>query len=88
LKLVIMPHNLMIVDYALGQLGSVHDAYAFQGMQIAQDHMTLLPPGHWTWVDTVYPTERWCVVPFKKPRGGNINCKQNTYNQYVSGVHT
>ncbi|KIK80652.1 hypothetical protein PAXRUDRAFT_158096, partial [Paxillus rubicundulus Ve08.2h10] len=77
---VIMPHNLMIVDYALGQPGSMHDAHAFQGMQIAQDHATLLPPGHWTWADTAYPTERWCVVPFKKPRGGNLNHKQNTYN--------
>ncbi|KIM63033.1 hypothetical protein SCLCIDRAFT_118423, partial [Scleroderma citrinum Foug A] len=26
---IIMPHNLMIVDYALGQPGSMHDAYAF-----------------------------------------------------------
>ncbi|KIM50126.1 hypothetical protein SCLCIDRAFT_78656, partial [Scleroderma citrinum Foug A] len=30
-QLVIMPHNLMIVDYALGQPGSIHDSYAFQG---------------------------------------------------------
>ena len=29
LKAIIMPHNLMIVDYALGQPGSMHDAYAF-----------------------------------------------------------
>ncbi|KIK75552.1 hypothetical protein PAXRUDRAFT_172513 [Paxillus rubicundulus Ve08.2h10] len=71
-QLVIMPHNLRIVDYALGQPGSVHDAYTSQGTHIAQDHATLIPCGHWTWADTAYPTEKWCVcvMPFKKPRGG------------------
>ncbi|KIJ58650.1 hypothetical protein HYDPIDRAFT_102251, partial [Hydnomerulius pinastri MD-312] len=35
-QLVIMPHNLLVVDYSLGHPGSVHDAYAFQGTQLAQ----------------------------------------------------
>ncbi|KIK91419.1 hypothetical protein PAXRUDRAFT_149532, partial [Paxillus rubicundulus Ve08.2h10] len=87
-QLVIMPHNLTIIAYALGQLGSMHDSYALQGTHIVQDHATLLPPVHCMWADTAYPTERWCVMLFKKPRGGNLNCKQNTYNQYVSKVHT
>ncbi|KIK99441.1 hypothetical protein PAXRUDRAFT_132042, partial [Paxillus rubicundulus Ve08.2h10] len=69
-KLVIMPHNLMIANYALGQPRSVHDAYAFQNMHIAKNHETLILWGHWMWADTAYPTEKWCVVPFKKPQGG------------------
>ncbi|KIK86886.1 hypothetical protein PAXRUDRAFT_152518, partial [Paxillus rubicundulus Ve08.2h10] len=69
LKLVIMPHNLRIVKYALGQPRSVHNAYAFQGTQIAQDHAMLIPHGHWTWADTRHPTKKWFIMPFKKPRG-------------------
>ncbi|KIK20050.1 hypothetical protein PISMIDRAFT_106417 [Pisolithus microcarpus 441] len=77
----------MIVDYALGQPGSVHDAYAFQGMQISQDLANLIPAQHWVWVDSAYPTETWCVVPFKKPCRGHLTCRQNTYNHYLSKVH-
>ncbi|KIK12989.1 hypothetical protein PISMIDRAFT_72181, partial [Pisolithus microcarpus 441] len=62
---IIMPHNLMIIDYALGQPGSVHDAYAFQGTQMSQDPTNLIPARHWIWADSAYPTETWCVVPFK-----------------------
>ncbi|KIK79474.1 hypothetical protein PAXRUDRAFT_161215 [Paxillus rubicundulus Ve08.2h10] len=91
-QLVIMPHNLRIVNYALGQPGSVHDVYAFQGTQIAQDHATLIPCGHWTWADTAYPTEKWCVMPFKKPRGGTKTksriCIINMYQRYTPWVHT
>ncbi|KIK11569.1 hypothetical protein PISMIDRAFT_122415 [Pisolithus microcarpus 441] len=57
----------MIVNYALGQPGSVHDAYAFQGTRILQDPANLIPARHWVWADSAYPTETWCVVPKKKP---------------------
>jgi hypothetical protein len=43
---VILPLNLVIMDYALGQPGSVHDAYVFQGTRIFREHATLLPPSH------------------------------------------
>ncbi|KAG2745641.1 hypothetical protein P692DRAFT_20741219 [Suillus brevipes Sb2] len=65
---VIMPHNLLIVDYALGHPGSVHDAYAFRSTRIYQEHDTLLPPDHWVWADSAYPLSTCCVTPFKKPR--------------------
>jgi hypothetical protein len=81
-----MPHNLLIVDYGLGHPGSVHDAYAFQGTRIASQPATLIPHDHWIWADTAYPTETWCVVPFKKPRGGGLSQNQNRYNRYVSKV--
>ena len=29
-----LPYDLLVVDYGLGHLGSVHDAYAFQDIQI------------------------------------------------------
>ncbi|KIK74133.1 hypothetical protein PAXRUDRAFT_176578 [Paxillus rubicundulus Ve08.2h10] len=37
-KLVIMLHNLLIVDYTLGQPGSGHDVYTFQNTHIAKNH--------------------------------------------------
>ena len=79
-----MPHNLMIVDYALGQPGSVHDAYTFQGTQMSQDPTNLISPNHWIWADSAYPCETWCTVPFKKPHGGRLTWRQNTYNHYLS----
>jgi len=87
-KAIIMPHNLMIVDYALGQPGSVHDAYAFQGTQMSQDPVNAIPPHHWIWADSAYPCKTWCAVPFKKPRGGSLTRRQNTYNRYLSKVRT
>ncbi|KIK80354.1 hypothetical protein PAXRUDRAFT_61731, partial [Paxillus rubicundulus Ve08.2h10] len=36
-QLVIMPHNLLIVDYTLGQLGSFHNMYTFQNTCIAKN---------------------------------------------------
>ncbi|KIK16359.1 hypothetical protein PISMIDRAFT_113593 [Pisolithus microcarpus 441] len=76
----------MIVDYALGQPGSVHNTYVFQGTRISQDPANLIPARHWVWADSAYPTETWCVVPFKKPRGGHLTRRQNTYNRYLSKV--
>jgi DDE superfamily endonuclease len=67
-----MPHNLMIVDYALGQPGSVHDAYAFQGTQMVQNPAGVIPLHQWIWTDSVYPCETWCAVPFMKLHGGNL----------------
>ncbi|KIK33477.1 hypothetical protein CY34DRAFT_99522 [Suillus luteus UH-Slu-Lm8-n1] len=67
---VIMPHNLMIVDYCLGQPGSVHDAYAFKSTRLYEEHANLLPDGHWVWADSAYPLEPWCIPPFKKPHNG------------------
>ncbi|KIO11381.1 hypothetical protein M404DRAFT_127245 [Pisolithus tinctorius Marx 270] len=81
-----MTHNLSIVDYALGQPGSVHDAFAFRGTRMYQDPASFIPPHHWIWADSAYPTEKWCVVPFKKPRGGSLTRRQNIYNQYLSKV--
>ncbi|KAG2059183.1 hypothetical protein BDR06DRAFT_1072085 [Suillus hirtellus] len=58
---VIMPHNLLIVDYSLGHPGSIHDAYAFRSTRIYQEHDTLLPAGHWVWADSAYPLDTWSV---------------------------
>lgn len=74
----------MFVDYGLGQPGSVHDAYAFQGTQTATSSGRTLPQGHWIWVDSAYSSERWCVVPFKKPWNRNLTYRQNIYNCYLS----
>ncbi|KIM56625.1 hypothetical protein SCLCIDRAFT_132182 [Scleroderma citrinum Foug A] len=75
----------MIVDYALGQPGSVHNAYAFHRTQIYQDP-GLIPQHHWIWADSAYPCEKWCAIPFKKPHGGGLTHRQNTYNRYLSKI--
>ncbi|KAG2063257.1 hypothetical protein BDR04DRAFT_1131128 [Suillus decipiens] len=48
---VILPHNLLIVDYFLGHPGSVHDAFAFRSTHLYEEHADLLPDGHWIWAD-------------------------------------
>ncbi|KAG2344980.1 hypothetical protein BDR05DRAFT_975204 [Suillus weaverae] len=85
---VIMPHNLLIVDYALGHPGSIHDAYAFRSTRIYQEHDTLLPPDHWVWADSAYPLSTWCVTPFKKPCNGRLTANQRTFNFHLSSVCT
>jgi len=86
LQLVVMPHNLLVVDYGLGHPGSVHDAYAFQGTQLAQRPVQLIPKDHWIWADSAYPTQTWCVVLFKATRTLPLSREQKTYNQYLSKV--
>ena len=83
-----MPHNLLIVDYRLGHPGSVHDAWAFRGTRIASRPAQLIPDSHWMWADSAYPSETWCVVPFKKPKGRRLSQDQNVYNKYLSKVCT
>ncbi|KIK22273.1 hypothetical protein PISMIDRAFT_102807 [Pisolithus microcarpus 441] len=76
----------MIVDYSLGQPGSVHNAYAFQGTQVFQDPTNILPPCHWIWADSAYPSKMWCAVLFKRPHGGGLMHRQNIYNHYISKI--
>jgi hypothetical protein len=83
-----MPHNLLIVDYALGHPGSVHDAYAFRSTCIYQEHDTLLPADHWIWADSAYPLSTWCITPFKKPCNGCLTANQRTFNFHLSSVCT
>ncbi|KIN96799.1 hypothetical protein M404DRAFT_162250, partial [Pisolithus tinctorius Marx 270] len=86
--LIVLLHNLLVMDYRLGHLGSVHDVWAFQGTCITSNPMQLIPCDHWMWVDSAYPLEMWCVVPFKKPKGGRLSQDQNVYNKYLSKVCT
>jgi len=85
LQLVIMLHNLRIVDYGLGHPGSVHDAYAFQGTRMGRNPEQIIPPDHWIWADSAYPLQRWCVVPFKAT-GEGLTRTKNLYNKYLSKV--
>ena len=83
-----MPHNLLVADYGLGHPGSVHDAYAFQGTQVAQRADQVLPANHWIWADSAYPSQTWCVVPFKAARSVALSRGQKVYNQHLSKVRT
>ncbi|KAG2335739.1 hypothetical protein BDR05DRAFT_855594, partial [Suillus weaverae] len=62
---VVMPQNLLIVDYSIGHVGSAHDVYAFHSTCVFEDHEALLGDNHWIWADSAYPLEPWCIVPFK-----------------------
>ncbi|KIK12607.1 hypothetical protein PISMIDRAFT_120564 [Pisolithus microcarpus 441] len=53
---------------------------------MSQDLANLIPTHHWIWADLAYPTETWCVVPFKKLHGGQLTHRQNIYNHYLSKV--
>jgi len=80
-----MPHNLHIVDYGLGHLGSIRDSYAFQGTQMVKDPGRVIPQDHWIWADSMYPTQTWCVIPFKAV-GGGLTKTKNLYNKYLLRV--
>ncbi|KAF8551933.1 hypothetical protein OG21DRAFT_1417053, partial [Imleria badia] len=83
-QLIVMLHNLHIVDYGLGHPGSVHDVYAFLGTRTAQNPDMMIPPEHWIWADSVYVTQMWCVVPFKSTGGTGLSQSRNIYNKYLS----
>ena len=79
-----MPHNLLVADYGLGHPRSVHDVYAFQGTQMAQRANGVLPANHWIWADSTYPSQTWCIVPFKAARSVVLSRGQKVYNQHLS----
>ncbi|KAG2071486.1 hypothetical protein BDR04DRAFT_1194035, partial [Suillus decipiens] len=83
---IIMPHNLLIVDYSLSHTGSMYDAYAFKATCIYQEHDALLQDNHWIWVDSAYVLEKWCIPSFKKPWNGCLMRDQKTFNFSLSHV--
>ena len=64
---IINTPNLKIIDYASGFVGSHHDTYCFASTRLAQEHGKLLAGGEWVWADVGFPTETWCMIPYKKP---------------------
>lgn len=86
LKLINLVHNVRIVDYALGHTGSAHNSAAFASTRYYEEHDTLLEPGEWIWADSAYPVTPWCVPPFKKPSGGQLDQEQRRFNYRLSSI--
>ncbi|EGO04427.1 hypothetical protein SERLA73DRAFT_68108 [Serpula lacrymans var. lacrymans S7.3] len=59
---------------------------AFHDTHIYNKHQTLFGPNEWIWADSAYPSEKWCVVPFKKPPGGQITHNQKVFNYHLSKI--
>lgn len=86
LKVINLLHNTRIVDYGVGHTGSVHDSAAFADTRYYREHQTLLQPGEWIWVDSAYPSTTWCVPPFKRPSGGQLDREQKRFNYRLSSI--
>ncbi|KIJ11105.1 hypothetical protein PAXINDRAFT_40692, partial [Paxillus involutus ATCC 200175] len=71
-QIIIFPHNLRIVDYSIGIPGSLHDSNAFQHTLCAWSPESFFGNNEWLWADSAYASQKWCVVPFKKPTGGSL----------------
>ncbi|KAF8576129.1 hypothetical protein K439DRAFT_1649368 [Ramaria rubella] len=86
-QLISMP-NLRIIDYGVGLPDSQHDAMAWKGTRIPQEHEQLLGRDEWVWADTAYPLQTWCQAPYKKFIRPDKDLPENAkYNYYVSRVH-
>lgn len=85
-KVVIYPHNLRIVDYTIGVPGSLHDSTTFQNSRLANSPGDFFGPNEWLWADSAYSCQPWCIVPFKKPTGGNLTRSQKKFNYHLSKV--
>ena len=81
-----LPDSLRIVDYSIGHTGSIHDSWAFCNTLIYWKHEDIFAPGEWVWADAAYPADTWCIIPFKKPAGGELSLDQKTFNYYLSKV--
>jgi len=75
------------MDYGVGHIGSVHNAWAFQSTRTFKEHDKIFGPDKWQWADSAYPSETWPVSPYKKPVGSELSPDQWTYNYYISKVH-
>ncbi|KIK17969.1 hypothetical protein PISMIDRAFT_110346, partial [Pisolithus microcarpus 441] len=64
-QVIILPHNLRIVDYMIGVPGSLHNSSIFSHTPIYHHPEMFLGADKWIWADSAYPLLPWCVVPFK-----------------------
>ncbi|OCH84643.1 hypothetical protein OBBRIDRAFT_741246, partial [Obba rivulosa] len=70
LQVVILVDSLLIVDYSVGHVGSVHDTVAYRETFVHNNHDTHLTPAEWVLADSAYPLYHWCMTPFKRPPHG------------------
>jgi hypothetical protein len=85
-EVIILPHNLHIVNYVIGIPGSLHDSNVFGCARIAWTPEDFFGGGQWLWADSAYAVRTWCVTPFKWPLGGNLTRDQRTFNYHLSKV--
>jgi hypothetical protein len=53
-EVIILPHNLCVVDYVIGIPGSLHDLNIFRHARIAQTPEDFFSGGQWLWADSAY----------------------------------
>ncbi|KIK27284.1 hypothetical protein PISMIDRAFT_93488 [Pisolithus microcarpus 441] len=85
-QVIILPHNLRIVDYVIGIPGSLHDSNAFSRTRIYRHPETFLGADEWIWADSTYPSLLWCVVPFKRSSTETMPNAHKVFNQHLSKV--
>ncbi|KIK15368.1 hypothetical protein PISMIDRAFT_80549, partial [Pisolithus microcarpus 441] len=83
---IILLHNLQIVDYVIGVPGSLHDSNVFSCSHIYHHPETFLGAGEWIWANSAYPSLPWCVVPFKCSSTELMPDSQKIFNQHLSKV--
>ncbi|KIY61083.1 hypothetical protein CYLTODRAFT_363339, partial [Cylindrobasidium torrendii FP15055 ss-10] len=77
--------NLCIIDFGYGHTGSTHNATAWEGTCLAQNHKDFLKDGEWIWADSAYLIRNWIVSPYKKPDRYEPN--NDTFNKQVLALH-
>jgi hypothetical protein len=50
-----LPHNLQIVDYVAGIVGSIHNSTAFAMSYVAEEPNLFFSANEWMWADSAYP---------------------------------
>jgi hypothetical protein len=85
-QVICLPHNLQIVDYVAGLVGSIHDSTAFASSRIAKDPASFFAADEWMWADSAYACRPWCIPPFKKPVGESLTRFQKKFNYHLSTV--
>ncbi|KZT66355.1 hypothetical protein DAEQUDRAFT_654579, partial [Daedalea quercina L-15889] len=84
--IIILIHNLLIVDYAVGKPGSAHDATGFKDTYFYKHHEELLQSDEWIWADSAFTLTQWLITPFKAPRGKQLTRRQRRFNYYLSKI--
>jgi hypothetical protein len=87
-KVVILPHNLRVIDYVIGVPGSLHDSNVFGRTRVTRNPNDFFGANQWLWADSAYASQVWCVTPFKRPPGGALTREQKTFNYHLSKVST
>ena len=75
-----------IIHFTALYPGAVHDARAFKSTRLWNNPHNYLSRGQFLLADSAYPLTHWCLIPYKCPRGEQLDAEHKRFNRKLSAL--